>query len=205
MTRHAWADYLMITGRFEESLAQVKVGRGNEPASPLANAVVLFHWMTTHRYDEVVAEARRTIALFPNAGMIRSVLAYALWKQNRYAEAIAEYKEQFGASGQFPRLLESELARAGPRAALKAYADRLASGAQADRELPRRDARNAFNIAAAYAEAGEGDSAFQWLEKAYAERSPQLLHVVAVPDFDGIRADPRYADLIRRIGIPLAR
>jgi TolB-like protein len=199
MTRHAWADYLMITGHPDESLAQVKLGRSNEPASPMANAVVLYHWMTTRRYDEVVAEAQRTIALFPGSSrMMHGVLADALWRQNRYAEAIAEYREQLGANSEVPRLLESGLARAGPGAALKARADRLAADAQAGRA-------NAFDVAAVYAESGERESAFQWLEKAYEERAPQLLHVVAMPDFDGIRADPRYADLIRRIGIPPAR
>ena len=63
---------------------------------------------------------------------------------------------------------------------------------------------NPFGVASAYAEAGERDLAFQWLEKAFAERTPQLLHMVAFPDFDDLREDPRYKDLIRRIGIPVA-
>jgi hypothetical protein len=63
---------------------------------------------------------------------------------------------------------------------------------------------NPLGVANAYAEAGERDLAFQWLEKAFAERTPQLLHIVADPAYDGLRDDPRYKDLIRRIGIPVA-
>jgi hypothetical protein len=59
---------------------------------------------------------------------------------------------------------------------------------------------NPLSVANAYAEAGERDLAFQWIEKAFAERTPQLLHIVADPAYD----DPRYKELIRRIGIPAA-
>lgn len=197
LIRHAWADYLMVTGRLEESVEQVKLGRNYEPTSPAAQIVVLFHTLATHRYDEVIADARRTIAAFPKFALAHGVLGFALWKTGRYDEALEEYKLQSGPDGDALRLMESELRRSGPRAALKANADFLASRAQAGRGSP-------FGVAGAYADAGERDLAFQWLEKAFAERTPQLLHVVAFPDFDGLRDDPRYKDLIRRIGIPLA-
>jgi TolB-like protein len=194
-TRHAWADYLMVMGRFEESLAQVKLARSYEPASPLAHAVLLFHGMATRRYDEFIAEARRSIAQFPKFGMLHGLLAEGLWRQGRYAESIAEEKESFGADSDIPLVMQSELERAGPNAAIKAAADRLAAQARAGRGSP-------LTVAACYADAGERDSAFQWLEKVYAERVPQILHIVADPSFDGVRNDPRYTDLMRRIGIP---
>jgi hypothetical protein len=55
------------------------------------------------------------------------------------------------------------------------------------------------------AEAGDTGAAFAWLEKAYAARAPQLLHVLVLPAFRSIRGDPRYEDLLRRIGIPPGR
>jgi TolB-like protein len=195
--RHAWADYLMVTGRFEESLEQVKIGRSFEPTSPVAEFVVLFHTRATRRFDEVIAEARRVTAAFPKFGMAHGLLGDALWYKEKYDEAIAEYKLQLGADSEGVRLLETELRRAGPRAALKAYADYVAAQMQAGRG-------SALGVASAFAEAGEGDLAFQWLEKAYAERAPQLLHMVAEPSFDGIRKDPRYKALIHRIGVPMA-
>ncbi len=197
LARHAWADYLMVTGRFEESLEQVKIGRSYEPTSPLAEVVVLFHTMATRRFDEVIAEARRVTAAFPKFGMAHGLLGNALWKKGKYDEAIAEYRLQFGAESEGVRLLETELRRAGPKAALKAHADYVASQMQAGRG-------SALSVANAYAEAGERDFAFQWLEKAYAERAPQLLHIVADTAYDGLREDPRYKDLLRRIGIPMA-
>lgn len=197
LVRHAWADYLMVTGRLQESLEEVKIGRSYEPTSPLAEVVVLFHTMATHRYDEVIAEARRTLAAFPKARMARGILGEALWRTGKYDEAIAEYKLSYGPDSEVPRLLETELRRAGPRAALKAHADYVAAQAQAGRGTP-------LGVANSYAEAGERDLAFRWLEKAYAERTPQLLHIVADTAYDELRDDPRYKDLLRRIGIPLA-
>jgi hypothetical protein len=57
-------------------------------------------------------------------------------------------------------------------------------------------------IASYYAAAGEKELAFPWLEKAFQARVPQLLYLRSNPDFDSLRSDPRFADLIRRIGFP---
>jgi hypothetical protein len=62
--------------------------------------------------------------------------------------------------------------------------------------------QNAVNIAAFYARLGEKDQAFEWLEKAYAEHSRDLVHVRENLVFDNVRSDPRFADLLRRIGLP---
>jgi tetratricopeptide (TPR) repeat protein len=59
-----------------------------------------------------------------------------------------------------------------------------------------------FSIASAYARLGERDRAFEWLERAYAERSPGMPHVRELLQFDSLRSDPRFADLLRRIGLP---
>jgi TolB-like protein len=198
LTRHAWADYLMVTGRLEESLEQVKLGRSYEPISPLAQVMVLFHTLMTHRYDEVIAEARRTLAAFPDLRMVRGILADALWRTGRYEEALDEARIQMGADSEGVRLWEAGFRKGGPKAGLKAYADYWATRFAPGRGYP-------LGIAGIYAEAGERELAFQWLEKALADRTPQLLHVVGDPAFDGLRDDPRYKDLIRRIGIPLSR
>ena len=57
-------------------------------------------------------------------------------------------------------------------------------------------------LAGAYARLGERDRAFEWLERAYAKHSPQLPHVRERLEFDNLRSDPRFNDLLRRIGLP---
>ena len=69
-------------------------------------------------------------------------------------------------------------------------------------ELSKRKYVPPFFIASIYIGLGEKDRAFEWLEKAYQERSTHLVNLKVQPVFDPIRTDPRFADLLRRVGIP---
>jgi serine/threonine-protein kinase len=193
--RHAYADYLMITGRVEESLEQVKLGRDEDPVSPLANMVVLFHTVFARRYDEAIAEARRVLERIPNVPNAHRVIGQALWHQGRYDDALPEIKASFGTDVVSWGVFEAGFRHGGPRAAYKAFAGHVAS------QSPARPT-NPYEIATLHAAAGNPDATFAWLEKAYTARTPFLLHVTADPDFDGVRDDPRYRDLLKRIGIP---
>jgi serine/threonine-protein kinase len=195
MVRHLYADYLMIHGRLDESLEQVQLGRNYDPMSRLANIVVMFHTLATRRYDDVIAETRRALQLFPDATWVHGTRADALWYQHRYEEALAEQRLSLGGDSEAWRTFEQAFRRGGPRAAMKARAERLAPAAAGT-------VANYMAVAAAYADAGERDAAMAWLEKAYAVRLPQLLHVPADPAFDGMRDDPRFEALMRKIGIP---
>jgi hypothetical protein len=88
-----------------------------------------------------------------------------------------------------------EYAKGGPRAAKRARADELAALSKTERVDPHL-------IARCYASAGEIDSAFVWLERAFEGRVPQILHVPLDPRFDSLRSDPRYDELMARIGVP---
>jgi tetratricopeptide (TPR) repeat protein len=69
-------------------------------------------------------------------------------------------------------------------------------------QAAREDYVTPFIFASLYALLNDRDQAFSWLEKAYAERSSKLVDLKSDPDFDGLRSDPRFADLVRRIGLP---
>jgi hypothetical protein len=59
-----------------------------------------------------------------------------------------------------------------------------------------------FEFARLYAKLSEKDKAFEWLEKAYKERSPQIIFIRVMDDFKNLRSDPRFSDLVKRIGLP---
>jgi TolB-like protein len=191
--------YGMVTGRFEESLEQVRLGRDANPSSPMMQLIVQFHTAATRRPEAVRSEVRLTLERFPQmAGTAHATLGDLLWRERKYEEALGEYKLARGAESF--QAFEAAFRRAGPRGALLARAKGLGQRVQ---EIGRPP--DWLAIAGCYAEAGEADTAFALLDKAYAARVPQLLHLVADPAFDGVRSDPRYDGLLRRIGVPMAR
>jgi serine/threonine-protein kinase len=198
MTRHAYADYLMVTGRLEESLEQVRLGRDANPSSPTAQMVVLFHTAATRRADATRREARLTLERFPQlAGLAHSQLGDLLWREESHEAALAEYRLAMGPEAF--AAFEAGFRRGGPRWALLAHAEQILKRAREAGRPP-----DWLGVAGGYAEAGERDRAFALLDEAFTARAPQLLHLVADPAFDGVRSDPRYDALLRRIGIPMA-
>ena len=196
--RHAYCDYFMVIGEIDRSLEQVRLGREMAPTAPLAELMLLSHLATTDRYAETLAEARRALETFPTFRFAHQVIGDTLWKQGRYEESLPELEEAFASDASFWRVFERAFRTGGPRAAKRAAAARKV-------EQARTGQATSVDAAAALAEAGDTGAAFAWLEKAYAARAPQLLHVLVLPAFRSIRGDPRYEDLLRRIGIPPGR
>ncbi len=192
--RHGYADYLVAHGRARESVDQLRIARGHNPNAPWAHLLVLTHLhMASRDWNEVLAEARRVQAAFPTMSMPSGIIVDCLWRLGKYEEALRELRalDPEGAA-----VMETALKEEGPRAALKASAE-----AALEHVTPRT---RPMTIAAAFADAGDRDTAFAWLEKAFAVRQPQLLYVPARSEWDGLRDDPRYIDVMRRIGLPLA-
>jgi tetratricopeptide (TPR) repeat protein len=194
ITRHSYADYFMITGQFETSLEQVRMGRDADPISAFPQAAVFFHAMALRRFDVVIEEGRLALKLFPAiAPMAHGAIGDALWRQGKHEDALPELKLSLGQNADGWRAFEDAYRRGGPQRAYRAYGDYLAAHAA--------ESGGTIAVAAAYAEAGDADQAMPWLEKALSARRPQLLHVPANPAFDAIRDDPRFGDLLRRIGV----
>jgi tetratricopeptide (TPR) repeat protein len=191
--RHGYADYLVAHGRARESLDQVRIAREHNPNSPWAHLLVLTHLgMASRDWSEVLAEARRVQATFPTAPMVPGIIADCLWRAGKYDAALAILRQL---DPEEAARMDAALRSGGPRAATKAAADDAVA-----RASPRA---RPFGIAAMLADADERDAAFAWLEKAFVARQPQLLYLPARAEFDRVRDDPRYRDLLRRIGLPV--
>ena len=192
--RHGYADYLTAIGRAEEGLEQLLIARDSDPLSPLAHYPVLYHLSLLQRYDEAIIESRKALELFPGWDAARRRLGWALFSRGRYEAAFAELRQDRGADPAFLEALEEGFAAAGPRAAARAVAELLATRAESRYVDP-------LHVAGYFARAGEADRAMHWLEKACENRSPLLGLVKVDPDFVGLRGDPRFQDLVRRIGL----
>jgi tetratricopeptide (TPR) repeat protein len=195
-TYHGYADYLALTGRGEEGLVQVRLGRSIDPLTPMATLPVPFHLYMMRRYDESIAEARMLLKTDPDYPVNR-LLSKVYWQKGLLEESLAEFRKillRRNDSGLL-QALESGNADSGPPGAMQAVAGELVARSNLSYIDP-------FRIASAFAHAGEIDLALEWLEKAVDQGSLELVYVNIRPEFDLLRHDPRYKDLMRRLGLP---
>lgn len=194
LTRHGYADYLMVIGDLEESLKQVEIGLLYDPYSPMARGVVEFHRLALHQYDTVIENCRQARAEWPDSLLVSLPCQEALWLKGLQEEGLAEYKKTWGRDKELLKALENGYSESGYDGAVLALAETLARRAPGFNDY--------VALAVLYARAGEPDLALKWLEQSYDRRQPQILHIKAMPVFEELRSDPRFQDLLRRVGFP---
>jgi adenylate cyclase len=192
--RHAYADYLMVMGDLKESLNQVEIGRLYDPFSPMAGMVVGFHRILARQYDEVIEEVRKAIAEEPDLVVDLPYYPEALWLKGMHEEALEIYKRTWGRDEELLLAMNRGFSESGYTGAMHSLANALA---QRNPEF-----EDFVTLAKLYARAGEPGPALESLEKAYQHRQPQILHVKAMAEFDGLRSNSEFQDLLNRIGFP---
>ena len=190
--------YLGALGRPEEGLTEAKRALDLDPVSPAINHYVIVQLYLARRFDEAIEQCRKTLELDPSFTPVHGTLAEVYSAKGMYREALAEYEEYSALSGGSPR-----------STAFVGYAHaRLGQRSQAFRVLEQLRAASkqkyvpALSFAIVYVGLGEKEQAFLWLEKAYDERTNSLAYLKVQATWDPLRSDPRFADLVRRIGLP---
>jgi eukaryotic-like serine/threonine-protein kinase len=193
---HRWyASYLRLMGRHEHAIAEIKLARDLDPLSPAVNATVGYILMNARRYDEAVDVLNKTLELDRNYPYTHLFLGLTYSAKGMYPEAIAAYQHAIKLGLDTPSTQISfgaAYAQAGERRQAEAILKQL----QTSKEYV-----SPGELAALYTALGERELAFALLEKAYEEHDSQLQYLGVSPAFDGLRADPRFQDLLRRIGI----
>jgi tetratricopeptide (TPR) repeat protein len=179
-------------GDQEESLRQVRLGVASDPFSMFTLVPLVWHLGFAGRYDEAIVEARRALELYPNHPNFQNAIVRLLWLSGAYEESMAAYAGFWGTETAYYRALHGGYQRGGPAAARRAVADLLAATPQPD----------PFEVATRYASAGDRDLAFEWLDRALDAHAPTVLHLKGMPEFAALRSDPRYAELLHRMGLP---
>src|SRR5467141_771809 len=190
--------YLSSLGRSEEALAVAKHSLDLDPASPAVSHSLAVQLYLARQFDNAIAQAHKTLELDPNFAISYELLGEVYVSKGMYRESLPEL-EKYSALSQGRAM----------SLALLGYAHaRLGERSQALRVLRQLEAASkerytpAFSFAVVYAGLGEKDQAFAWLEKAYGERTSRLGYLKVEPLWDPLRPDPRFADLVRRIGLP---
>lgn len=192
LARHGYADLLSFQGRAHEGLEHVKLALEADPSSVLTNGIFVGHLYAAGDYEGILEKVPRIRELLGDSSFAADLTASTLWMTGRFHEAVEEYRRAWRADEVL--ILEDVLPREGPALAMRAVADHAAA-----RWQPGDG--SALIVARCYALAGADDEVFTWLERAYEERRPQLLHATVFPEFDRLRLDPRYAQMMDRFGL----
>ena len=197
--------YLMPMGRRTEAIAENKKALELDPLSLPINNFLGENYVLAGDYGAAEAQFRKTIAMDPNFPLPHLYLAGLYEVEGRFEEAIAEREKGEVLSG----LSEAaaQVRAAGLRAAEKqggAAGYWVAHREQDLQDMQRSGAGISANVLAAdYAQEGKKDEAFAWLEKSYEAREGQELTLLAMdPIWKNLHGDARYAEMLRRIGLP---
>jgi len=193
-----YGTYLESLGRFDEAVAEREHSRQLDPISALATADVGYPLYYARRYPEALDHFRKGIELDPNLSWGHLWAGQVYVQQGRHEEAINEINRAIALSGGNVRdiaTLGHAYAVSGNRTEALKVID----------QLQRRAGRqyvSSYFIALIYSGLDDKDQAFAWLEKAYAERYPYLILIKVEPVFANLRSDPRFTDMVRRVGFP---
>ncbi|MCA1637579.1 MAG: protein kinase [Acidobacteria bacterium] len=191
-----YAVYLSRVGRHDEAVAEAKRARELDPLSLPTNRGVGYRLYHARRYDEAIEVLQKTIEMDPNYDSAYVIMGYAYTGKGQFKEAIAAYQEAIrlgDKSSSVQIYLGEAYARNGEREKAQAILKQM----QTTKEYV-----SPGELAILYGALGDKEAAFASLEKAYAEHDLQLQFLKVDPSFDPLRDDPRFQDLMRRIGLP---
>jgi len=196
VAHHWYAVLLALSGRSAESLTQMEHASKLDPASLAITGDMALHYFHAGQYDQTVAQSKKCLELDPNYHMCHVWLASAYVEKSMYTEAIAHFQRaiELQPDNLFAvALLGNAYARSGQPAKAREVIRNL-------QRLSTRRYVGAANFAIVYCGLGEIDHALEWIERGYQQRDPLLtrmkFHPVTVP----LRSDPRFAELVRRVG-----
>ena len=198
-TAHQWlAEHLSALKRNDEAIAEIKRALDLDPMSVIMNRMYGDILVDGRKYDEAIAQYQKTLELDPNFPTAHYFLGRAYELKGMYDQAIEEYSKSQGMSLMRPETmqkLKEVYARSGWKAYLQMTVD-LVMRDSLQTQLPP------YVIATFYARLGDKDKTIEWLEKGYEERDFRVMLLSVTPEFDGMRTDPRFIDLVRQMGLP---
>ena len=201
-TGHWWYAFSigLIGGREQEALAEINRAHQLDPQAAIISASAGYVHIYARRYDEAISACKKVANEDPAFAIAHSCLRDAYWGKGMYPQVIEESKAYAQLSGdrnesEFASALEQGFHSAGWNGA-------LAKGIEIRQRQRKSGYSSAYFIASMYAELGDGDRAFPWFDTAYQERDFNLLGLRTDFSLDPIRSGPRFAELVRKVGLP---
>jgi TolB-like protein/Flp pilus assembly protein TadD len=193
---HFYGHYLEFAGRYEEAAAEIKRGVDLDPTNLIVNTEYGWTFYIRHQYDEAIAQYRKTLELEQNFILASVWMAQALEQKQMYAEARAELERA--------RKIDNWSWIVAEIGCVDALLNKHDDAQKIIAELKARAAHEYIDetlIVYIFIALGEKDQAFAWMEKGYQSRASNLPWMIMEPKFDSVRSDPRFDELVRRMGL----
>jgi TolB-like protein len=204
-TAHQWfAECLgMIGGREQEALKEIDLAHALDPTSLVIPRVKGSVYVAARRFDDAIAVCQQLLDENPAYALAHDCLAYAYWGKRMYPQVIEQWKMFGEMSGNGD---DTELGDAMERGFRSAgWRGALVGGIQVRLKQRQVGYMSPYVIARLYADLGDKEKAFQWLNTGYSEHDFLLRELNTAFEMDSLRSDPRYAELVRKVGLPQPR
>jgi len=192
--------YLSSQGRHQEALAEIRNAIRLDPLNLKYNDNLGQEYVEGGEYDLAIEQFKKVVEMDPSFASVHGDLSNAYLQTGKYDLWIQEAETEFNLSHQDEyeavfKEVGKVYARSGIEAALREWAEQ-------EVELSKRRYEDPALIGFIYAKAGEKDQAFAWLEKGLKEKSDRIQYLKIDHMVDSLRSDPRYADMLKRMGMP---
>jgi eukaryotic-like serine/threonine-protein kinase len=199
-TAHQWyAEVVLVPlGRREEAIAEMERALQLDPLSLAINTDFGYILYLEREPDRAIAQLQKTLAMYKSFPAPHLYLGRAYVQKRMFAEAMQEFQTAAKVSGGHPfyrAWLGYGYALSGNSSEAIRILDQLTQGSGGKYV-------SSYDVAAICVGLGRQDQAVRWLQKAYEERASHFHHIGVEPIFDPLRSDPRFEELVRRIGLP---
>ena len=196
-TAHHWfGTYFVTLGEFKKAFKEIHTALSLDPNSRVISVDVGWFYQYSREYDQAVQYIKNTLELEPNFIIAHLNLGFTYTLQGKYEEAIQSFHKAKELSGDYPLSLAAlsySLAVSGGKAEAVELLHKL-------EEISKSRYVPALYFALIYMGLGDNDQAFHWIERGFEEHSGYLLYFKVDPKVDRLRSDPRFKEILRKIG-----
>ncbi len=197
LARQWYANFLVSVGRTQEAIEESRESQKRDPLSLMANAQMGWIYYFANQPKEGMAVCQKAIEMDPNFFSARRYYGLLYELTGQYSQAIEQFEKGRELSGNSP-VMTAALGHAYAVAGRTKDAERMLNELL---EISKAKSVSSYDIAIIYTGLGDTAKAFEYLEKAYDERNEYLSYMKSDPRFAPLRSDPRFQDILRRIGL----
>ncbi|MEP7341639.1 MAG: FlgO family outer membrane protein [Acidobacteriota bacterium] len=196
--RLTYASYLLTQGQVEAGVKQVKQALQLDPVSLLTNGLAAFFYLRARHFDDAIVQSKIMLEIEPASPSGHYCLISAYTYKGMYQEALETMRQQMRKEGVKEETIKARTAGDAREVILNL---RRQQAGWIKEAMAKEEKLVASYCAYTYAELGEQEQAFAWLEKAFTTREPLFVFFKIDPRYDNLHSDPRFTDLARRAGL----